>query len=132
MQSRESPSSKQDPQGLNKYVSQVLDYVVDRFAQGQKEVIPSLAAEKLKLSSVEILGLFMLLEDKGILQHFYRVYCRNKDAPLCDVADKEDIPEQIPCKFCGDEHGEIDVDVEVVFRINAEKLTDLLRKRAVA
>jgi hypothetical protein len=132
MRSPESPNSKLDQQRLEAFVGQASDYVVETARSGKREIIPSLAAEKLKLSYVETLGVLMVLEDRGLLHHFYRVYCPTSDGSVCDVPDKRDIPALIDCKFCGKEHREADVDVEVVFRIDDENLNHLLRNRAVA
>jgi hypothetical protein len=132
MRSQESLNSKLDQRRLSDFISQALEYVVDTAGSGKREIIPSLAAEKLKLSYVETLGVLMVLEDRGLLHHFYRVYCPASDGSVCDVSDKKDIPALIYCKFCGKEHGEADVDVEVVFRIDDEKLNHFLRNRAVA
>lgn len=129
---RESRNSRSNAGKLEEIVDRTLSYIVEQSGADRSEVIPPLAAAKLGLPLVEILAALMVLEDRGVLRHFYRIYCQAKDVVLGDVVHKEDVAAHLYCKYCDCQHGQDDVDVEVVFRIDRQGLNDLLRKRAVA
>lgn len=119
-----SPQSKKSGAGdarVRSLLEKLKTYVTSRGEPGQHYVIPSLAAEHLGISTVETLGLLMLLEENGLLRHKYRIYCKDKDAVLLEVREQEDLPAQIDCKYCDRKHGESDLYIEVVFEIPAEQ-----------
>jgi hypothetical protein len=132
MPSRESQKSKVNPRQVNEYVRQALAYAAERAESGYAEIVPTLAAQNLGLSSVEALAVLMVLEDAGALKHHYRIYCRPSDGVLADVESKKDVERLIYCKFCDKNHGEEDLNVELVFRIIPDGLNKLLSDRAVA
>lgn len=106
--------------GLEMELRRLQDYLTDRIKAGFDEVVPPLAAEALGLSSVETLGLLMVLEDSHLLRHKYRVYCKSKDAVLLEVDEKDDLPEETYCPYCNCVHPEEGLDIEVVFKIKME------------
>jgi hypothetical protein len=120
------------PPSVEAYLIKALAYVAERTATGQTEVIPSLLASYLRLSSLETLAILMVLEDEGVLSHFYRIYCRSTDGVIGEFKHKKEIPSARYCRFCDSEHSEEASEVEIVFRVNREKLNEILRKRAVA
>jgi hypothetical protein len=129
---RESRDFKKKSPPVESLLKRVLAYVLERAEAGYSEVIPTLAAERLGLPSVEVLGLLMLLEDEGVLRHHYRIYCRSSDGVLADVQTKEEVLRETYCKFCDKNHSEEALSVELVFEIIPNGLKTWMRNRAVA
>lgn len=119
-------------QQLENQLARVISYLEEREQSGAREVIPVLVAQRLALPTPAVLGLLMLLEDRGALQHHYRIYCKRDDCPLLDVNKKSDIPTHLYCKFCDRDHSADDLEVEVFFTILPGRLAELARERAVA
>lgn len=84
---------------------------------------PKLAAAKLGMSEAEVLGLLMLLEKAGLVEHRYEIICPNQNAVLASVKDKKDIEKVLleiaetdeECRFCEQLHDVNDVQIEIVF-----------------
>jgi hypothetical protein len=129
---RESQEFKTKSRSVDSLLKNLLAYVLERAEGGYSEIIPTLAAERLGLSSVEVLGLLMLLENDGVLRHHYRIYCRAGDGVLADVRTKEEVPRKIYCKFCDKDQNEDTLSVELIFQIMRDGLESSVRNKAVA
>ena len=118
MQSPKLEHIKQEHPKLRDQLSALANYIARQASAGRREIVPSLAAEYLKSSEAGTLGLLMLLENERLLRSVYHVYCRNKGTLLLETTRKDEIPEAIYCKFCGEEHADPDeLEIELVFQI---------------
>lgn len=129
---RESQNSGVRSPGIEEFLNRALAYVAQRHEDGYTEIVPVLLAERLGVSSIEALSALMVLEDRGALEHFYRIYCRTSDGVLNDVKTKKEVAEAVYCRFCDRDHTEGQLNVELMFRVVPEALRGLLRTRAVA
>ena len=117
MLSRAFENIRRKNPGLERELQKLQDYIKDQTKGGVDEIVPPLAAEALNLSNLATLGLLVALEDNHALKHKYRVYCKNHDAVLLELDNKDQLPEELYCQYCDSTHDEDDLDIEVIFKI---------------
>jgi hypothetical protein len=117
---------------LAKSLDRLVVYVLKEFDAGRKEIVPALAAQALRKSEAEALGLLMLLEEKDLLASAYDIYCLEKGTFLKRVRSKKEIPKAIYCKFCDAEHSDPDdLEIQLVFPLNEEVWRDVRQNALV-
>lgn len=113
---------KEEHPSLSKRLDDLVAYVLRQLDAGNKELVPALAAQSLETSEAEALGLLMLLEDKSLLKSAYDVYCHEKGTFLKRVRVKKDIPQVLYCKFCDEDHCDLDaLEVQLVFLVDEKQ-----------
>ena len=120
MWSQKSKSSITSDEHVKALTNKLRTYIEQSLRAGRHVIIPSVAAGHLGLSTPETLGLLMVLENEGLLQHKYRLYCKLNDAVVFETTDQRSLPVNPYCKFCDCNHNENELDIEVVIEISAE------------
>jgi hypothetical protein len=76
------------------------------------------------VSEADALGLLTLFEDAKIVQHRYDLMCVPTSAVIASFKSLNEIPNEIECRYCGDEHDGERLRVELVFEILRERSAD--------
>lgn len=116
---------KQQNPGLSALLDSLGQYIQSQIRDGQKYVIPKLAAAALHLNDGEAFVLLDLLAKAGLLRRIYNVYCRKESALLETVDNLEALDELSYCDFCGVDHDPSDLKVEIAFAPASSDLKDL-------
>jgi hypothetical protein len=107
-------------------------YIENQIESGKTDIVPALAAASLRCTEAEVLGLLMLFEKERMVVPAYKIYCKRNRTLLKTVCNKENIPTDIYCKFCDEEHADPDeLEVELVFQVRTETW-ELLHNNAPA
>jgi hypothetical protein len=108
--------SRENPQ-LAQLVRALEEYLRWQKERGVKEIVPRVAAAKLAVSEADTLGLLALFEDAGLVKHRYDVICARSDGSIESFDSLDEIPDELYCRFCGDQHCSDDMRIELVFEI---------------
>jgi hypothetical protein len=115
--------SKEHPE-LATVIRSLEDYLRWQAERGVNEIVPRVAAAKLRLSEADLLGLFTVFEDAGLVRHRYDVICTRSDGSVAPFYSLQEIPDDLFCRYCGEEHGCDDLRIELVFEIIKERISD--------
>jgi hypothetical protein len=109
--------SKENPQ-LAPRIRALEEYLQWQKDRGVKEIIPRVAAAKLGISEADTLGLLTLFEDASLVKHRYDLVCATSDGSIESFDSLDEIPDELYCRFCGDQHCSDDLRIELVFEID--------------
>jgi hypothetical protein len=101
---------------MSKQIDDLFEYLSEQQRNGVTDYLPKLAAVKLGISEATALGLLTAFEEAGLVAHEYHVLCRSNHALIASVNSLSELEDSYECEDCGEEHGENDVKVELVFR----------------
>jgi hypothetical protein len=106
---------------LAPYIQKLEEYIQWLREQGITEVVPRVAAAKLGLSEADALALLSIFRDAGMVRPRYDLICRRTQSTLASFYSLDEIPDEVHCEECGQDHDGDDIRVELVFEITAGK-----------
>lgn len=104
---------------LASFIQRLEEYIQWLREQGITEVVPRVAAAKLGLSEADALALLTIFRDAGLVRPRYDLICRRTKSTLASFYSVDEIPNEVHCEECGQDHDGDDVRVELVFEISA-------------
>jgi hypothetical protein len=116
---RQPPSPR-----LQELVGKVVSYLKDRPAED--DVVPKFIAKAINESEVSVFTALRFLEERGLAKEWFAVFCGTTDVPLGRFDTLQDIPKELVCEVCDEQHCLVDhtCKVEVVYTVNRERLAD--------
>lgn len=114
---------KKNP-ALSPYLSPLDDYLQELLTTSPKPIyiVPSLVATRLAINEALALALLMLAHKAGLIEPQYVVYCAARGTVLGYYESLQDVPENVFCKFHGEEHDSEDYYVELKFKFTSKAL----------
>jgi hypothetical protein len=110
------------PPRVRALVSSVLTYLKNR--PMEDEVVPKFVAKALNESEVSVMTVFRFLQEEGVAQQWFGVFCGRTDVPLARFSRVDEIPGEFECNVCDEQHciSENTCKAEVFYTVNREKL----------
>jgi len=125
---RSSPSSPQ----LNALVNKVAVYLRSRAADDQ--IVPKIVGKAIGETEIRAFTALRVLEELGIVRHHFGLYCGKKGIPLKSIDDLSQLPTEIYCDACDEDHCESDGEykVETYYTIDPVKLAQFKERKVAA
>jgi hypothetical protein len=118
---------RRSPQGphshrIQSLLTAVVSYLLYRPAED--EVVPKFLAKALNESEISVMTAMRFLEQAGVAKQWFGLFCSETDVPLGRFAALQDIPKEIRCVDCDEQHSlaENTCKVEVFYTIDRKKL----------
>jgi hypothetical protein len=119
MPSKKLEAYSSDHPSLAPFIQKLDEYIHWLRGQGITEVVPRVAAAKLGLSEADALALLSVFREAGFVRPRYDLICRRTKSTLASFYSVDEIPDELHCQECGEDHDGDDVRVELVFEITA-------------
>jgi hypothetical protein len=110
----------------------VAQYLSENIAHD--EFTPKIIAKALSESELAATTALSILERRGITKHHFGVYCNQTSDILENYDELTDIPNEIYCVNCDEEHslGDKTCKVDLYFTVDKSKLADFLARASSA
>lgn len=102
---------------LSSAIRRLDQYLSGLEGEARFHVTASSVASATDISRDTAIGLLMAAVKLGILRLKFRVSCPNVGAGIRDFSDFSEIPEELKCDLCGQEHIVTPDDIEYFFEI---------------
>lgn len=117
---------------LNAIIHKVVVYLKQNAADDY--VVPRFAAKSIGEPEVSVITALRLLEERGVTRQRFGVFCGRTSVPIATFDDLKEIPSQIYCEICDEEHTQSDrsCKVEVFYTVNRKELDRVSTAEAAA
>lgn len=99
-----------------------LEHTINFLSKFKKNywIYPGLVKQKTDLSIKTVYEIMSLLEDKGVLTHYYDIICPSCSRSIGEVYSTLDsIPEYLECDHCGNVEGFLAINsAYLIYRVN--------------
>lgn len=113
-------------------LAEVVSYLKSR--PNEEEFVPKFIARAINESEVSVVTAMRFLEEAGAAKQWFGVFCSTTDVPLDKFPTLRDVPSELPCYMCDEQHYYSDhsYKVEVLYTVDRQKLNDFCLRARVA
>lgn len=115
---------EQNP-ALSPFLLPLDDYLQELVTASPKplDIVPPLVAIRLSINEALALALLMLVDEAGLIEPQYMVYCTATENYLESYASLEDVPEKVSCPYHDkeQEHNSQEYYVELTFKFTPRR-----------
>lgn len=125
---RSAPSSPQ----LDALVNKVALYLIDRPSDDQ--IVPRIVGKAVGETEIRAFTALRVLEAQGMVHQHFGLYCGKTDIPLKSIDDLAQLPPEVYCDICDEDHSGSDGEykIEVYYTIDTAKLARFNGRRVAA
>lgn len=107
---------------LRSLLEKVVAYLKSKGAD--EEIVPKFVARAIDESEVSVITALRFLEQAGVTKQWYALFCKSTDVPLGKFPTLQQIPADVPCGVCDEEHclREGACKVEIIYTFDPKKL----------
>lgn len=108
---------------LSPYLSPLDDYLQELAdaSPEPRDIVPPLVARRLSIDEGLALALLMLVNEAGLIEPQYLVYCTDTENYLESYASLKDVPPTVFCPYHDKEHDSQEYYVELTFKFTPRR-----------